>query len=78
MIAEGHAQDRAQDLSGFAGRESQGEVEGQDPSQPLGGAMQACQVEGGRLRSGRGQLSGLQRVLPILVAKLELGEAQLL
>src|SRR6516164_3716356 len=40
--------------------------------------MKAGQVDGGPIGSGRGELSRLKVVFPILVAELELGEAQLL
>jgi hypothetical protein len=33
LIAEGHAEDLAQDLSGFASRQGEGDVEGQDQPQ---------------------------------------------
>jgi hypothetical protein len=78
LIAEGHTEDLTQDLSRFAGGEGKGDVEGQDQPQHIGRAMNAGQVDGGPIGSGRGQLSELKVVFAILIAELELGEAQLL
>src|SRR5262250_246192 len=78
LIAEGYAEDLTQDLSGLAGREGKGDMEGQDQPQHIGRAMNAGQVDGRSIGSGGVQLSGLEVVFPILVAQLELGEAQLL
>jgi hypothetical protein len=78
LVAEAHAEDLAQDESGFASGEGKGDVEGQDQPQQIGRAMNAGQVDGGRFGSGRGQLGRGEMIFPILVAELELGEAQLL
>ena len=78
LIAEGHAEDLRQHLSGLAGREGKGDVEGQDQPQHIGRSMNAGQVDGRSIGSGGVQLSGLKVVFPILVAGLELGETQLL
>ncbi len=77
-IAEGHAEDLTQDLSGFASREGKRDVEGQDQPQQIRRAMNAGEVDGGGLRSRGGELGGPEVIFPILVAELELGEAQLL
>src|SRR5262249_51172259 len=70
--------DLTQDLSGLASREGKRDVEGQDQPQHIGRTMNAGQVDGRPIGSGRGQLSWLEVILPILIAQLELGEAQLL
>jgi len=78
LIAEGHTKDLTQDLSGLAGREGKRDGEGQDEPQHIGRTVNAGQVNARSIGSGRGQLSGPKVVCPILVAQLELGEAQLL
>ena len=78
LVAEGHAEDSPEDLRGLAGGEGKGDVEGQHQAQHVGRTMQTGDVDGRPMGSGRGQLGGLEVVLAILVAQLELRAAELL
>ena len=78
LIAEGHTEDLAQHLGGLAGGEGEGDVESQHEPQQIGRAMDAGEVDGARHGSGGLQLSGLEMVLAVLVAELELREAKFL
>jgi len=78
LIAEGHAEDWSEDLRGLASRKGKGDVEGQHQAQHVGRTMEAGEVDGRAIRSGRSQLRGLKVVFAILIAQLELGGAELL
>ena len=78
LVAEGHAKDLPEDLRSLAGGEGKGDVEGQHEAQHVGRTMQAGEVDGGPIQSGRGELGGLKVVFAILVAQLELRAAELL
>ena len=78
LVAEGHAEDSAQDLGGLTGGEGKGDVEGQHQAQHVGRTVQAGEVDGGPVRSGRGELGRLKMVFAILIAQLELGGTELL
>ena len=54
LIAEGHAEDLAQDLRGLARREGKRDVEGEDEAEHVGRAMQAGEVDGGAIGSSGG------------------------
>ena len=54
LIAERHPKDLAQHLSGLAGGEGEGDVEGQDEPQPIGRTMNPTPVDGRAMGSGRG------------------------
>lgn len=78
LIAEGDAEDLVQDLSGFAGRKGEGNVEDQDQTQHVGRAMNAGQIDGARRGRRRTQLGRPEMVLAVLVAEFELREKELL
>jgi len=78
LIADGHCEDLAQHLGGFASGQGKRDMEGQDQAQQIRTAVNAGQVEGGGVRSGRMKLNGLEVILPVLIAQFELREAQLL
>jgi hypothetical protein len=78
LIADGHCEDLAEHLGGFASGQGKGDMEGQDQAQQIRTAVNAGQVDGGRVRSGRMKLKGLEVILPVLITQFELGEAQLL